>query len=161
MNPQDPLAQLHPLREPQLIGWWPLAPGWWLLLALLLLVLAVTAYWLWRRYQKRAYRRQAERQLAALLSAYKDGDDRTAFVASVNRLLKATALVAYPRRTVAAASGEQWLALLTDTLAHSGAGETFTPEFADAGYRPGPPATDPEQLHRLALAWIRHHKVAA
>jgi len=161
MNPQDPLAQLHPLREPQLIGWWPLAPGWWLLLALLLVVLAATAYWLWRRYQKRAYRRQAERQLDALRLAYQNDNDSAAFVANVNRLLKATALVVYPRRTVAAASGEQWLALLNDTLADSGTDKTFTPEFAEAGYRPGPPATDPEQLHQLALAWIRHHKVAA
>lgn len=161
MNPQDPLAQLHPLREPELIGWWPLAPGWWVLIALLLLVLAATAYWLWRRYQRRAYRRQAERQLAALLSTYQDDADSKAFVARVNSLLKATALVAYPRRTVAAVSGEQWLALLNDTLAHSGTDHTFTAEFAEAGYRPGPPATDPEQLHQLALAWIRHHKVAA
>ena len=149
MNPQDPLAQLHPLREPELIGWWPLAPGWWMLIALLLLMIAAAAYWLWRRYQQRAYRRQAERQLAALLSAYQGDADSKAFVARVNSLLKA------------AASGEQWLALLNDTLAHSGTDQTFTAEFAEAGYRPGPPATDPELLHQLALAWIRHHKVAA
>ena len=38
MNPQDPLAALHPLRTPEPIGWWPLAPGWWVLLMFVPLV---------------------------------------------------------------------------------------------------------------------------
>ncbi len=46
MNPQDPLSQLHPLRDPVAIGWWPLAPGWWLLLGLMVLVLAIAVF-LW------------------------------------------------------------------------------------------------------------------
>jgi len=161
MNPQDPLAQLHPLREPALIGWWPLAPGWWILLGLLFLALAALAYWLWRRYQQRAYRRQAERQLTALLASYRDDGDKAAFIAETNKLLKATALTAFPRRGVAAASGEKWRALLNDTLPSALGSDTFGPEFDEASYRPGPPSIEPEGLHQLALAWIRHHKVSA
>ena len=34
MTPTDPLAPLNPLRQPEAISWWPLAPcggSWWLL----------------------------------------------------------------------------------------------------------------------------------
>ncbi|NQY04093.1 MAG: DUF4381 family protein [Halieaceae bacterium] len=51
MNPQsDPLAALHPLREPAAIALWPPAPGWWLLALLLMVLLIAAALWLRRRY---------------------------------------------------------------------------------------------------------------
>ena len=59
MNPQDPLAALHPLREPVAIGWWPPAPGWWLLAGLVLAALLALAWYALRRYRANAYRRQA------------------------------------------------------------------------------------------------------
>ena len=161
MNPQDPLAQLHPLREPELIGWWPLAPGWWFLLALLFIACTALAYWLRHRYRQRAYRRQAERQLRALLASYQDNGDAVVFTAEINKLLKATALSAFPQRGVAAASGEKWRTLLNETLPDASPGNNFGPEFDELSYRPGPPALEPERLHKLALAWIRHHKVPA
>jgi len=38
MNP-DPLAPLRPLHLPDQIGWWPPAPGWWLLAGVAAVVL--------------------------------------------------------------------------------------------------------------------------
>jgi len=66
MNPQDPLANLNPLRQPELISWWPLAPGWWLLLAIVLLGLSALVYFLIRRHRDNAYRRRALQQLQRL-----------------------------------------------------------------------------------------------
>ena len=34
MNPEQLLEQLEPLRAPSTIGFFPLAPGWWLVVAL-------------------------------------------------------------------------------------------------------------------------------
>ena len=40
-----PLRDLH---LPDAIGWWPLAPGWWVVIAL---VAALLGYILWRVYK--------------------------------------------------------------------------------------------------------------
>jgi hypothetical protein len=157
VNPQDPLASLHPLREPGPIGWWPLAPGWWLLIAIALLSLAGLVYFLVKRYRANAYRRQALAQLQALREQYLAQQDASVYVARTNALLKSVALHGYPRRDIAASSGEQWLTFLNTRV--KGAGQ-FQPGFVTAAYRKVCPDMDMEQLHRAAQNWIRRHQVA-
>ena len=158
MNPQDPLANLHPLREPAMIGWWPPAPGWWLLGALVLLALSALVWFLVRRYRANAYRRQALAQLESLHRQFATSGDNGAFVVNTNALLKSVALRAYPRRQVAASSGAQWLAFLNNSCRGNAA--AFDDRFVAALYREDQPDIDPEQLRRAAAQWIRRHEVA-
>ncbi|MDH4042324.1 MAG: DUF4381 domain-containing protein [Gammaproteobacteria bacterium] len=157
MNPQDPLASLHPLREPPPIGWWPPAPGWWLLAGLVLAALLVLGWYLVRRRRASAYRRRALAQLAELQMQYREHRDELQFIAATNALLKSVALVAYPRREVAASSGADWLAFLNSPLQQ---GEQFPAGFDGAAYRSAAPGIDIDQLQRSAAAWIRRHEVA-
>ncbi len=156
MNPTDPLAALHPLRDPAPIPWWPPAPGWWLLCALALIALSLLAWWVLRRRRRNAYRRRALARLQELRERYSGDTGGQAYAAAVNALLKSVALIAYPRREVAACSGEPWLEFLHGTAP---AGERFPEHFADAGYRADPPDIDREQSHRAAAHWLRHHRV--
>ena len=156
MNPQDPLAALHPLREPPPTGWWPPAPGWWVLAAVALLLLVLVACVLWRRYRADAYRRRALAQLDRLYQAQQsERSDPQHFPNRLNALLKSVALVAYPKRDVAAHSGRQWLDFLNACLE---ANEQFPAEFVTHAYRRDPPRTDPEQLYSAARAWIKRHR---
>ncbi|NQX88014.1 MAG: DUF4381 domain-containing protein [Halioglobus sp.] len=156
MNPQDPLAALHPLREPLAIGWWPPAAGWWVLLLLTLSILAVIGHLLWRRYQRNAYRRHALRQLDALRSLHvHSGDDRH-YVEALNALLKSVALRAYPAAQIASRHGEPWRTFLN---AHLPLAEQFTADFDNAAYLSVTPTINASQLHRSARYWIQHHKV--
>ena len=157
MNPQDPLANLHPLREPELIGWWPLAPGWWLLLAIVLLCLATLVYILLRRYRANAYRRRALVQLQSLREQFSADEDSSHYITDINALLKSVALVAYPRREVAANSGQEWLSFLNRSM---GADDQFREDFATAAYQRACPEMDMERLHRVANRWINRHEVA-
>ena len=157
MNPQDPLANLHPLREPDLIGWWPLAPGWWLLLVTVLLGLATLAYFLVRRYRANAYRRRALSQLHVLHEEYLADADASRYITRTNALLKSVALRAYPPRQVAANSGEEWLAFLNNGLQ---APERFHDNFATAAYQKVCPEMDMAQVHRVTRNWIKRHPVA-
>jgi hypothetical protein len=157
VNPQDPLANLHPLREPALIGWWPVAPGWWLLLVLVLLCLAALGYILVRRYRATAYRRRALAQLQQLQQAYQDGGDASAYIGQTNALLKSVALISYPRRQVAASNGEEWLAFLNGSMKST---EQFQPAFVTAAYQKACPELNMAQVHRAAQIWIKQHGVA-
>ena len=156
MNPQDPLAALHPLREPPPTGWWPPAPGWWVLAAVVLLLLVVTVWVLWRRYRVNAYRRRALAQLDRLYQAQQTTlSDPLQFPTRLNALLKSVALVAYPQREVAARTGEQWLDFLNDCLQGD---QQFPAEFVTAAYRRDPPQADPQRLYSAARAWIKRHR---
>ncbi len=60
MNPQSlPLRDIHLPPEP---GFWPLAPGWWVLLGLVLL-LALLGLWRWRVTRLRRARLKSVKQL--------------------------------------------------------------------------------------------------
>ena len=156
MNPQDPLANLNPLRQPELISWWPLAPGWWLLLAIVLLGLSALVYFLVRRHRDNAYRRRALQQLQRLQQEYLVERNTSAYLAKTNALLKSVALLAYPRREVAASSGEEWLSFLNNPLSDA---EQFQPEFVTGAYQRVCPQIDMEQIHRSATKWIKLHEV--
>jgi len=156
MNPQDPLAALHPLREPQAIGWWPPAPGWWLLALVLLAALIALGIHVYRRHRANAYRRRALARLQALQAAYRAEGDSLRFVTGTNALLKAVALHAYPRHDVAAAHGTRWASLLEGSVP-GGAG--FDPRFADAVYRRRADDIDCARLGEAARLWIERHEV--
>jgi hypothetical protein len=47
----DALANLKPLIAPEPISWWPLAPGWWLVGAALLLTAISLLVWGWKRWK--------------------------------------------------------------------------------------------------------------
>lgn len=154
MNPQDPLAALHPLRQPEAIGSWP-AVGWWLLLALVLTALLAAALWLRRRRRASAYRRHGVLQLEQLYQAYELHRDGNRLLAEVNALLKSVALVAYPHTDIAAQYGSNWVAFL-----HAQAdGVAFPPGFEQAPYQPDA-NIDVAALERAARHWIKHHRVA-
>lgn len=156
MNPQDPLAALHPLREPPPVDWWPPAPGWWLLLGLLLVAIGILVWFLRRRYRARAYRRQALAQLESLRSRYRENGDTRAYLAATNAVLKSAALIAYPRRAVAASSGPRWLDFLNRGVPP---GDQLPEALASGAYRKDDVAIDADALHRAATAWLRRHGV--
>ena len=157
MNPQDPLAALHPLREPLPIGWWPPAPGWWLLAGLVLAALLVLGWYALRRYRANAYRRRALARLTELAAGAQQQADPQLLLADINALLKSIALVAYPRREVAASSGPEWLAFLNSSLRQE---EQFPEGFVTGAYHKHCPDIDTGQVLRAASSWIRRHEAA-
>jgi Domain of unknown function (DUF4381) len=110
---QIPLRDLH---LPEAIGWWPLAPGWWLVLALCAtgIVLLIRRYL--RARSGAAARRHALRRLAQLTADFESHRDAVAFSSGLSRLLRRTMLAYAPRQDVAGLTGNDWLVWLDQDL---------------------------------------------
>ncbi len=107
MDPtQLPLRDLH-LPDP--VGWWPLAPGWWILIALTLLGIGWMLLRAYRRWQFNAPRRYAIRTLAAVEAEYLSHRDIVRLGQQVSELLRRGMLAYAPRDEVAGLTGENWL----------------------------------------------------
>ncbi|MCU7555169.1 DUF4381 domain-containing protein [Alteromonas sp. ASW11-19] len=110
MPTQDPLAQLRDIHTPDPVSAWPLAWGWWCVIALVLMLVSFGVY----RYVKHRRRQRPRREALRQLSAVSARDDD--WPTQLNGLMKRVALVYYPSSEVAALYGEQWQQFLLKTL---------------------------------------------
>ena len=114
MDPEQiPLRDLHLPAE---IGWWPLAPGWWLLLALAFAALLWAGYRGFLRWRANRARRIALRQLALIAQEYADEKDALSTSQQLSELLRRALLAYAPRSIVAGLTGERWLEFLDTGL---------------------------------------------
>lgn len=148
--PQDlPLRDIHAPPVPEL---WPPAPGWWVLVAVVLVALGFALWRLYRRFGAVRRRRRILGELQNLKGRSKGAD----LVAEVSALLKRVALARYPRTDVASLTGQGWL----DFLDRSGGAGRFAEGpgkvLAEGPYAPAP-AFDAEALLALAADWIRRN----
>ncbi|MFM9915322.1 MAG: DUF4381 domain-containing protein [Rhizobacter sp.] len=114
------LSELAPDRAPPPLGWWPLAPGWWYVITLLLTALAAGLWWRRRSHRPsfKRWQRLALRELSHLqTTASQQAIDDATVARSLQQLLRRYAVVRYGRETVAALSGDAWLAFV---VAHGG-----------------------------------------
>ncbi|GAA5523465.1 hypothetical protein Maes01_00010 [Microbulbifer aestuariivivens] len=106
------LQQLRDIHTPDPISWWPPAPGWWLLAALLLAALYFLFRWLKQRklrWSRNRYRKEAERLLQAV-------DTRQANAAqAINEILKRVAVTSFGRASCGNLTGEAWVEFLSAT----------------------------------------------
>lgn len=141
------LNQLHDLVLPQAIPWWPLAPGWYVLFGLLVLVVLWRAYRLWIRWHANGYRRAALRELQA-------AQDITAIAA----LLRRTALAVVPRAEVAAKTGAAWVNWLAQQCSEAMPVEVQKQLIFGSYDRPGA-EKESALLRSYAASWISRHQL--
>ena len=153
-NVSDPLSSLHDIHLPPPVSWWPLAPGWWLvLIAILLVALLAWLYWQWLRNRK-PWRAQALHELQRLETELQQGSDASAYVAQLSVLLRRVALSIRNPSTAAALTGEAWLKFLDEVgqtqQFTTGVGRVLT----SAPYAPNAQSIDIAALLALARQWV-------
>lgn len=116
MSPdQDLLHQLHDIHLPTPIGAWPLAPGWYVLVGVVLAGVLWASIWGWRHHRHGRMKRSALSILARYERAYCPMMDTQSTSAALNELLKRVALAYFPRERVAQLYGRDWLIFLNET----------------------------------------------
>lgn len=155
MNPNDPLSQLRDIHLPQTGGFWPPAPGWWVLALLFLTMVAALLWWASRYRRRNHWLRLARAELAYLeRTAVKDPQ----WFAQLNTLLKRVARERHPTEHPEADSGEQWEAYLLRHLPQaSDTQKTIVVALVKSAWQ-REPATEPSQAVDVARAWLEAQK---
>ena len=135
------LSNLRDIVIPDAPPLWPPAPGVWVALGIVVLVLLFAGWRLYTGHKRNAYRRAG----LLLLGGAKTAHD-------VLVIMKRVALAAFPREQVASLYGGEWIAFLSETCPRS--------QFADSVTAAEDAEAD-QALLELAGDWIRNHHVPA
>ncbi len=155
MMPDNPLSQLRDIHLPQTGGFWPPAPGWWLLAAVFLIVMAALAWLVHRHYRRNLWLKLAKAELSGLeRSAVKEPQ----WFAMVNSLLKRVARERYPGEHPEALSGEQWGAFLLNHLPDGKIAHQPIVEALINSTWQRQPTAEPVQVLDFARSWLEAQK---
>ena len=146
------LADIHGAAEP---SWWPLAPGWWLLGALLLLACIMGLRAAGRKLAERRRRQAWIRALDGLPAQHDPSTDPHGYLAALNRLFRAVALRAFPGTGCARLEGDDWVSFLSG-LMPDGEGVDDLAVLA-RGPSEQLPEFDTAALERLARSWVTRY----
>ena len=153
MDPEQiPLRDLH---LPEAVGWWPLAPGWWIVIALAVIALGLLVRAWWRARARGAARRFALRQLKTIESDFEERKNPVEFGARLSELLRRTMLAYAPRQDVAGLTGDAWLRWLDRDLAKPLFSNGPGRQIVELPYRNPNEPLDAMDVDRL-IAAVRH-----
>lgn len=138
-----PSITLRDIHVPAGVAIWPPGPGWWLLLAFIIIVAALLAWVWWRRFRGPTLRALAQRQFDVIIApGFGDSFERFAALHSLLRRLAH----AYPGgETWAADTSGQWLDWLSRQASLSGCPPALATQVASVPFQP-PHAVDAEPL---------------
>lgn len=91
MNPEDVLAQLKDIHGPTEVSWWPLAPGFYALLVIVVLLLIFIAYVVMGR-KRRALKRAILLEIRAIELGYEGDHDIGLVQTQLSGLIRRIAL---------------------------------------------------------------------
>jgi hypothetical protein len=143
----DPLAQLSDIHLPDNVHSYPIAPGWWLL-AIIVLVLIIYAVVKIRQYY---IKRKAQKTALKRLSAATE-------ISTIVTLLKWATLEYFPRDKVAHLTGDAFKAFLVTTLP-SKQQDKFTElsaEHFNFVYKSDSASQKTDDFSAAAKLWLSH-----
>ena len=144
------------IHLPEAISWWPLAMGWWFLLALIILVTVGMVFWLKnskQRLQKKSQMSLRKQVMSELVTIQKIEDDHL-FVERLSGLLKRVAITQYGQK-VAGLSGQQWLEFMDKHWELTSFSQGVGRVLIDLPYQKDP-QPDRHLLLRICKNWLEN-----
>jgi len=150
---------IRDIHLPAPIDWWPLAPGWWILVSIILglLVIGMIIFY-WRRHH--ALCRSVQQHLKTIESKYQESQDAIQLVKSISVLLRRTSITSFPGAEIASLTGQDWLSFLDEFLSKSPHENGFSSGVGkvliEAPYNPNC-EVNTEELLVLSRFWLKKH----
>jgi len=152
MNPLDELKDIH---LPTSVDWWPLAPGWWVLAALILVVLALLIL---KRSRNRKHRQLTQAAIGSLDQLAQDKTlDKAEWLKALSSLLRQIVINFHGREAGAGLVGKDWLAYLD----RQGGGQEFSQGVGQViASQPYQQSSDydREALLKLVRQWVKSQR---
>ena len=136
---ENPLDQLRDIHLPDQIDQFPYAPGWWILLAIILIGIGFYLYKIYKYQRAIRLLKPAKAEITELRSL-KDNELNSHSIAKLSALLKRICLIYFPRKTVASLNGKNWLEFLNKQANQKTSffSEADIDLFASASYQANP-----------------------
>lgn len=152
---QQLLSQLRDINGLDHISWWPLAPGWWIVLGLMASIWIALIFY--RRYhaKKEASWQAQVKTLFADLRTLKTTKEKAA---ALSELLRRVAIHKCGRQSCAGLEGHEWLGWLTQNDPKDFDWRIDGKILIEAPYRPDDMAQDKfdfEPLMKAAERWVK------
>ncbi|VAW50696.1 FIG00657500: hypothetical protein [hydrothermal vent metagenome] len=166
MNEQT--LNLRDIHLPDAISWWPLAPGWWILL--IATVSIILFIFIARKiYISKQLKRDIHRELDDIKTLFQQTQNKSQLARSLSVLLRRASISYYPdtKNNGAGLTGQQWLSWLDNTTQHLQKTKRFQSDVGNvlinAPYLPENTDLDfdAETLIELSESWLlsKHKKM--
>lgn len=152
----DNTALELPLRDihlPNPISWWPLAPGWWLLLVMAILLCGLTV-WLIRMLLRPTLRKQAIQQLDYIEKSFEESEDAVQCLTELSALLR-RAVLSQNHSKAAGLIGTPWLKVLDEPLKSSEFSQGVGQLLLNGPYQSQVEKKEVFQLIQLCRKWVK------
>jgi len=149
--------QLRDVHTPDAISWWPLAFGWWMLIAIVACLVIVSVIALIRYRRKVAYRKIAITELDKHFANWQLDKIDSRYLQAANALLKRVCshLEGNTSSQSASLSSETWVAHLNAYVKTDLSTQTSV-AIAEQLYQQNP-NSDIDHIHYEVKAWLRKH----
>ncbi|MGY8813907.1 MAG: DUF4381 domain-containing protein [Gammaproteobacteria bacterium] len=152
----DPLdLPLRDIHLPDGLSFWPLAYGWWILIAVIVIT-AIIAFILYRRNQRARISAitLAREEFTRITSEYQKSNETLKLVKEISILLRRLSISLFPRTEVASLTGEEWLAYLDRYVSGAPFTEGQGRMLVDAPYRQNVDSEELDTLIHQCHNWI-------
>lgn len=106
---------IRDIHLPDSILWWPLAPGWWLLF--LLTVIIILGFYLYKKtWFNRKIKQNIRRELTQYYTNFNKEGNTQFFIQQLSALLRRVSLYRFHENNIAKLQGIEWLKFLDSKL---------------------------------------------
>ena len=155
-QPTGLLEQLRDIRMPEAASWWPPAPGWWIVAALVVAGVFLVIRFLRRRSLEKQYRKEAHQLLDDLYASWQEDRDDRAFASRAHQLLRRIVIHHVGRDGVARITGRAFIDR-ANMLSTAMLSEQTSSLLTELSYRPDADAEvefEIDRVRREIEAWL-------
>ncbi len=117
MNPATSSVELalRDIHLPDSVLWWPLAPGWWMVIAMVVII-ALCIFVYKKTYFNRKLNKNIKLELSQYFKDYNEDNNAQVFINKLSALLRRVSLYKFKQESVAKLNGIAWLEFLDSKL---------------------------------------------